>query len=198
VLAISSFLLGADNLSIETSAFFHENLLGSQSSSPSEDEFLIYHNSSAGFSIKYPSEWHIQKLEAKNWVLIRPIERGIGLGIELTPIKLPSTYAEGSGLEILLAEGKKLAIDRHSSNKTSGFKVIESNMTTIDGNRASKLVYLEKALEPEKESKFTEMVFVRGNWRYFVILSAYVEAYDHYEPTFQKMIDSIKITDPMY
>jgi hypothetical protein len=71
-------------------------------------------------------------------------------------------------------------------------------MTTIDGNRASKLVYLERALQPEKESKYTELVSVKGDWKYYVILTAYVEAYDRYESTFQKMIDSIKITNSMY
>jgi hypothetical protein len=115
--------------------------------------------------------------------MFRPIERGVGLLVELSPIELPSTYAEGSGLERLLAEGKKLAIEQYSNDKTSDFRLIESNMTAIDGNRASKLVYLEKALQPQKESNYTELVSVKGDWKYYVILTAYVEAYDRYEPT---------------
>jgi hypothetical protein len=99
----------------------------------------------------------------------------------------------------MLAYYKNLEIEKYSNDKTSDFRLLESNMTTIDGNPASELVYLEKsAVEPEKDLILIELVSVKDKWRYFIVISAFVEEYGRYEPALQKMIDSIKITDPMY
>jgi hypothetical protein len=69
----------------------------------------------------------------------------------------------------------------------------------VDGNPAYELVYLEKSTEePEKELKYMELVTLKNNWRYGILLSAYVEDYSRHLPTFQKMIDSVNITEPMY
>jgi hypothetical protein len=94
------------------------------------------------------------------------------------------------GLE--LAEVNKMKLEQHSNNKTSGFKLLESNMTTIDGNLASKFVYLQTP--SNKESKLTELAFVKDKTMYTVTFGADTDTYSSYAPTFQKMIDSIKIT----
>lgn len=69
-------------------------------------------------------------------------------------------------------------------------------MTTLDGNPASKLVYLAKF--SDKELKYTELVSIKDDMRYSVLFATDVNAYDHYAPISQKMIDSIKLTTPMY
>jgi hypothetical protein len=100
-----------------------------------------------------------------------------------------------SDMEKFLAEDKNYIIEQYSNNKTAGFKLLESNMTTLDGNPAYKLVYLEKrgvGTEPEKEIKYTEL-FSHANVRYDVLFGADTNTYNHYEPTFQKMVDSIKL-----
>jgi hypothetical protein len=79
------------------------------------------------------------------------------------------------------------------SNET-GFKLLESNMTTLDGNPASKIVYLLKPdAESEIEEKYTELISFKNNVRHRIISVADVDEYNNYAPTFQKMIDSIKI-----
>ena len=53
-------LLSAGNLSpMEASAFFHDKLFGSPSSSPSPSEngFLTYQDYPIGITIKHSSEW---------------------------------------------------------------------------------------------------------------------------------------------
>jgi hypothetical protein len=194
---ILGFLLGADNLLPNgTSAFIPENLLSSRSSNPSEDTFSTYQNSSAGFTMRYPSEWEILELDGD--ILFRPVDEGAGLILNLGPIDLPDIVSK-EGLGRMLAYYKNLEIEKYSNDKTSDFRLLESNMTTIDGNPASELVYLEKsAVEPEKDLILIELVSVKDKWRYFIVISAFVEEYGRYEPALQKMIDSIKITDPMY
>jgi hypothetical protein len=80
-----------------------------------------------------------------------------------------------------------------SSNETC-FKILESNMTTLDGNPASKIVYLLKPdAESEIEEKYTELISFKDNVQHRIIFEADEDEYNNYAPTFQKMIDSIKI-----
>jgi hypothetical protein len=128
--------------------------------------------------MRYPSEWEVQELEG--YIIFRPVELGASLILELRPVDLPSLITESKeGLQLALAKSKDRVTQKYSNDKTSGFRLLESNMTTIDGNLASKLVYLEKsAVEPEKVLKLMELVSVKGDWKYTDILSAYVEEYD--------------------
>lgn len=59
---------------------------------------------------------------------------------------------------ILLEERLKQTVERYSTNKT-GFKLLESNLTSLDGNMASILVYLESIeVDGQKvEMNFTEL-----------------------------------------
>ena len=134
------------------------------------------------------------------YIFFRPLEGGASLGIGAHPIDLLSIYTENKDrLGKLLAEGRKLAVEQYSNDKelkSLGFKLLESNMTTLDGNPAYKLDYLTK---PESElQRITEVVSVKDGMKYEIIFSSVVDEYNHYTPTFQKMINSINITTSMY
>ena len=132
------------------------------------------------------------------YIFFRPLEGGASLGIGAHSIDLLSIYTENKDrLGKLLAEGRKLAVEQYSNDKelkSLGFKLLESNMTTLDGNPAYKLDYLTK---PESElQRITEVVSVKDGMKYEI--SSVVDEYNHYTPTFQKMINSINITTSMY
>jgi PsbP-like protein len=193
------FSLGADNLfPIETSAFFHENLLGSQSSTPSESGFSTYQDS-AGYTVKYPSEWQKIEPEEQGYIGFVPTEGGASFVVGAHSVNYSSVDSESeNSLRILLSEVNKAIIEDYSSNKT-GFKLLESNMTAIDGNPASKLVFvLKSGAGSEKEMKHTILSTLKDDMRYTVTSTVGADEYDNYVPTFQKMFDSIKLTDLMY
>jgi hypothetical protein len=133
-------------------------------------------------------------------------EGGAAFVVEAYPIYLQSmanTTLTKDMLGKFLTELKEATVEQYSNNKTSGFKLLESNMTTLDGDIASKLVYVEKT-DPKVEMNFTELFSIRVNSSnynpyvtyytgYGIIFFTNVNAYNHYEPTFQKMIDSIKL-----
>ena len=127
------------------------------------------------------------------YIFFRPLEGGASLGIGAHSIDLLSIYTENKDrLGKLLAEGRKLAVEQYSNDK----ELLESNMTTLDGNPAYKLDYLTK---PESElQRITEVVSVKDGMKYEIIFSSVVDEYNHYTPTFQKMINSINITTSMY
>jgi hypothetical protein len=105
---------------------------------------------------------------------------------------IPSTYTRSeNNLGILLAEVKKITIEKYTNNKTANFKLLESNMTTIDGKPASKLVFL--ATLTDNELKYMSLVTIKNNRRYDFDFAADVEQYNSYAPTFQKMVNSVKI-----
>ena len=183
-------LLAAYNLSpIDT--------LGFQSSSPSENEFSTYQNP-AGLAIGYPSNWQKVELEPQGFIAFRPIEGSADIVVGNKSIDLPTLFrTPKEGLQFLESEVNKIKLEQFGNNET-GFKLLESNMTTLDGNPAAKLVYLQKSdAEPKEEAKYIELLSIKDSTSYSVVFRANVNEFNHYEPTFQKMINSINITEPI-
>lgn len=113
-------------------------------------------------------------------------------------IELPTLFrTPEEGLQFLLSEVDKIKHEQYGNNET-GFKLLESNMTILDGNPAAKLVYLQKSdTDPGKEAKYIELFSIKDSMRYDVGFRADVNEFNYYEPSFQKMINSINITEPI-
>ena len=173
------------------------NTLGFQSSSPSENGFSTYQNP-AGLAIGYPSNWQKVELEPQGFIAFRPIEGNATVVVGNKSIDLPTLFrTPREGSQFLESEVNKIKLEQFENNET-GFKLLESNMTTLDGNPAAKLVYLQKSdAEPKKEAKFIELLSIKDRTRYSVTFRADVNEFNHYEPTFQKMINSINVTEPI-
>jgi hypothetical protein len=183
-------LLAAYNLSpIDT--------LGFQSSPPTENGFSTCKNP-AGLAIGYPSNWQKLELEPQGFIAFRPIEGNATVVVGNKSMDLPTLFrTPREGLQFLESEVNKIKLEQFGNNET-GFKLLESNMTTLDGNPAAKLVYLQKSdADPKKEAKFIELLSIKDSTRYSVTFRADVNEFNHYEPTFQKMINSINITEPI-
>lgn len=89
--------------------------------------------------------------------------------------ELPEVVTETPDLEFELAEEKKLQTE-YNMKELPGFKLIESNMTTIDGNPAYKIVYLVKPdvePEPDRWFKFMELVSIKNDMRYSFSFAIY-------------------------
>jgi hypothetical protein len=171
--------------------------LGFQSSSPSENGFSTYQNP-AGLAIGYPSNWQKVELEPQGFIAFRPIEGNASVVVGNKSIDLPTLFrTPREGLQFLESEVSKIRLEQHGKNET-GFNLHESNMTTLDGNPAAKLVYLQKSdAEPKKEANYIELLSIKDRMSYSVVFRADVNEFNHYEPTFQKMINSINITEPV-
>ena len=171
--------------------------LGFQSSSPTENGFSTYQNP-AGLAIGYPSNWQKVELEPQGFIAFRPIEGNATVVVGNKSIDLPTLFrTPREGLQFLESEVNKIKLEQIGNNET-GFKLLESNMTTLDGNPAAKLVYLQKSdADPKKEARFIELLSIKDRTRYSVTFRADVNEFNHYEPTFQKMINSINITEPI-
>jgi hypothetical protein len=173
------------------------DMLGFQSTSPTENGFSTFQNP-AGLSIRYPSNWQKVELEPQGFIAFRPIEGNATVVVGNKSIVLPTLYrTPREGMQFLESEVDKIKLEQFGNNET-GFKLLESNMTTLDGNPTAKLVYLQKSdAEPKKEAKFIELISIKDSTRYSVTFRADVNEFNHYEPTFQKMINSINITEPI-
>ena len=143
--------------------------------------------------MKYPSDW--QKIKPdKMKIVFRSPEGDAVLFIGTESIDLPS-WVEEENLQVGLAEDKRLMGEALSNNKTLGFKLIESNMITLDENIASKLVYVMKSSAwPGAVMKNTMLVSIKDDMEYTITFGADVNTYNHYAPIFLKMVDSIKLS----
>jgi hypothetical protein len=196
ILTVSIFSLTIVALyPIDSYAFFHENLFGSQSPSSSEDGFTTYQDYSSGITIKHPSDWAKIKEEPGS-ILFKSSNDLAGLGVETEPVELLGVIKTPDLPEIHLEEEKKLHTE-YNTKELPGFKLIESNMTTVDGNPAYRMVYLAKPdidPEPDRWFKFLNLVSIKGEMRYSFLFAIYPASFDKLLPTIEKTIDSIKIT----
>jgi hypothetical protein len=198
---VASLFSAANQPSIYSYAFFHENLFGFKSQSNSKDGFTTYQDYPSGLSVSYPPEW--QKIEDQNFTIFRMQEGSAGIMIQIEPAELPEYFIKTPGdlqmtlLHNYLAESKKLQMDYHLK-ETPGFKLIESNMTTIDGNPAYKLVYLAKPdidqEQPDRTYRSMDLATLKNNIRYYFMVLVDQGLYDRLLPAIHKIVDSIKIT----
>jgi hypothetical protein len=72
------------------------------------------------------------------------------------------------------------------------FGIVESNATTVAGNRAHTIVYTFKV--GEDEYKMTEFWTIKGDKIYYLKYSTESEKSDSHGSTIRKMIDSFRIT----
>jgi hypothetical protein len=145
--------------------------------------FSIYQNASFGISVHYPSEW--QRFEDFRGSWFRNANDSVNVRLESI------TYQNGS-LHELVAQQRKL-----TGNQFPGLEVIESNQTKIGNNYpAFKLVftYPEAPSDPRRII-FKEMQVLAANGTRAFIISYFTtaDAFDHYLPIVNRMIDSFRI-----
>ena len=156
--------------------------------------YLTYKNSMYGFEIQYPSNW--EKVDFGQ--AIEEDDRHIIVTF-LSPPEDPSDIFR----EYLVIQVGKLMFNRSLEqyvdtqinslrDSLPDFGIVESNATTVAGNRAHTIVYTFKV--GEDEYKMTEFWTIKGDKIYYLKYSTESEKSDSHGSTIRKMIDSFRIT----
>ena len=156
-----------------------------QTPSNGNSTFLTYKNPIYGIQIQYPSTWI--KVANQGHEIVRFISPpGVAsLGIiartgasQLIPLQV---YVN-AGIDVL----KKIF---------SGFNLISSNVTTLGGVPAQKIVYTA-SLTPGLKLKFLQYFAIRDNMSYVITSGALPGDFATYLPTLQRMISSLSFISP--
>jgi hypothetical protein len=156
--------------------------------------YLTYKNSMYGFEIQYPSNW--EKIDFGQ--AIEEDDRHI-----VVTFLSPPEDALDIFREYLVIQVGKLMFNRSLEqyvdtqinslrDSLSDFGIVESNATTVAGNRAHTIVYTFKV--GEDEYKMTEFWTIKGDKIYYLKYSTESEKSDNHGSTIRKMIDSFRIT----
>lgn len=156
--------------------------------------YLTYKNSMYGFEIQYPSNW--EKVDFGQ--AIEEDDRHI-----IVTFLSPPEDASDIFREYLVIQVGKLMFNRSLEqyvdtqinslrDSLPDFGIVESNATTVAGNRAHTIVYTFKV--GEDEYKMTEFWTIKGDKIYYLKYSTESEKSDSHGSTIRKMIDSFRIT----
>jgi hypothetical protein len=159
--------------------------------------FSTYENPLYGFRIQYPSNW-ITDVNSNSTVFIKsPYERkrgvGIGgldnfseqLGIFLNPWFITTKSSPGVSANEIIELSKKTRI---------GFNLIERNQTTLEGNFAYKLIWIDFDPELRIQLKHMAIITIIGNNTYYIEYTAESSNYELYLPIINKMVSSLYLT----
>jgi hypothetical protein len=156
--------------------------------------YLTYKNSMYGFEIQYPSNW--EKVDFGQ--AIEEDDRHI-----IVTFLSPPEDASDIFREYLVIQVGKLMFNRSLEqyvdmqidslrDSLPDFGIVESNATTVAGNRAHTIVYTFKV--GEDEYKMTEFWTIKSDKIYYLKYSTESEKSDSHGSTIRKMIDSFRIT----
>lgn len=132
--------------------------------------------------MKYPSDW--QKIEEAGVKAFRERNGMAVFAIYTDPVELPQIITKNPNLlQLQLAEDKKATTESLTNSR-----VIESNMTTIDGNPASKLVSLrtENIEGQDITLRFIQLDTIKNDTRYSFMVAISPASYDEMLPIVQK------------
>jgi hypothetical protein len=163
--------------------------------------FSTYRNPLYGFRIQYPSNWIID-VNSNNTVFIKsPYERkrdvGIGgldsfaeqLGIFVNPSFISSKHNPRESVD----EMSQLLGDNRI-----GFNLLEKNQTSLGGNLAYKLVWIDFDPELRIQLKHMGIVTIINNNLFFIEYIAESPNYKQYLAIIEKMINSYNVSQIMY
>jgi hypothetical protein len=156
--------------------------------------YLTYKNSMYGFEIQYPSNWEKidfgQAIEEDDRHIVvtflSPPEDALDIFREYLVIQVGKVMFNRSLEQYVDTQINSLR------DSLSDFGIVESNATTVAGNRAHTIVYTFKV--GEDEYKMTEFWTIKGDKIYYLKYSAESEKSDNHGSTIRKMIDSFRIT----
>jgi hypothetical protein len=156
--------------------------------------YLTYKNSMYGFEIQYPSNWEKidfgQAIEEDDRHIVvtflSPPEDALDIFREYLVIQVGKVMFNRSLEQYVDTQINSLR------DSLSDFGIVESNATTVAGNRAHTIVYTFKV--GEDEYKMTEFWTIKGDKIYYLKYSTESEKSDNHGSTIRKMIDSFRIT----
>ena len=157
-------------------------------------EYLTYENSMYGFGIQYPSNWEKidfgQAIEEDDRhvvvTFLSPPEGTLDIFREYLVIQVGNLMFNRSLEQYVDTQINSLR------DSLPDFGIVESNATTVAGNRAHTIVYTFKV--GEDEYKVTEFWIIKGDKLYYLKYSTESEKSDNHGSTIRKMIDSFMIT----
>ena len=156
--------------------------------------YLTYKNSMYGFEIQYPSNW--EKIDFGK--AIEEDDRHIVVTFLSPPEDALDIFREYLVIQVgnlMFNRSLEQYVDTQiNSLKDSlpDFRIVESNATTVAGNRAHTIVYTFKV--GEDEYKVTEFWTIKGDKLYYLKYSTESEKSDNQGSTIRQMIDSFMIT----
>ena len=156
--------------------------------------YLTYKNSMYGFEIQYPSNW--EKIDFGQAIeedgrhvvvtFLSPPEGALDIFREYLVIQVGNPMFNRSLEQYVDTQINSLR------DSLPDFRIVESNATTVAGNRAHTIVYTFKV--GEDEYKVTEFWIIKDDKLYYLKYSTESEKSDNHGSTIRKMIDSFMIT----
>jgi hypothetical protein len=156
--------------------------------------YLTYKNSMYGFEIQYPSNW--EKIDFGQ--AIEEDDRHIVVTFLSPPEDALDIFREYLVIQVgklMFNRSLEQYVDTQINSLRESlpdFGIVESNATTVAGNRAHTIVYTFKV--GEDEYKMTEFWTIKGDKIYYLKYSTESEKSDNHGSTIRKMIDSFRIT----
>jgi hypothetical protein len=149
-----------------------------------QQQFQNYQNPTLGVSIQYPSDWELQ--EESNDKL-RFIKQEGFVTADLNVENLDES-------ETTLSEYANTRVNELRAQRP-GFQLISNEPTTISNKPAQKVVYTFEREEDGKTNKVMRIWSTNEDKLYTLAYIAESSQYDRYLPTFQKMVDSFRLSD---
>lgn len=156
--------------------------------SPTTSKFVTYDGSKYGFSIQHPDNW-IKKEDSSGIWFISPVDESGNLRIESQSIQNVSLKEL---LQFQLLQSK---------DSYKEFKVVSSNMTTIDKSPANRTDYKFKVEVPKfmgadiYDYDAIKISTLKDDRLYTVTYFAPPDSFNLFLPIVQKMLGSLKIVE---
>ena len=156
--------------------------------------YLTYENSMYGFGIQYPSNW--EKIDFGQ--AIEEDDRHVVVTFLSPPEGTLDVFREYLVIQVgnlMFNRSLEQYVDTQINSLRDSlpdFGIVDSNATTVAGNRAHTIVYTFKV--GEDEYKVTEFWIIKGDKLYYLKYSTESEKSDNHGSTIRKMIESFKIT----
>jgi molybdopterin-biosynthesis enzyme MoeA-like protein len=155
-----------------------------------------YSNPVFGIKLEYPITWSAFELNSK-------FRDNVTSGIALLRAPLDNVsdkYAERINFNTQVFDSKNATLDAYTSSilnsyaNTSGVKMLESAATTLAGQPAHKVVFLDERVDPLKLKKMQVWSVFNNSKSYVVTFGAEESKYQAYLPLFQEILKSIQVT----
>jgi hypothetical protein len=155
-----------------------------------------YSNPIFGIKLEYPITWSAFELNSR-------FRDNITSGIALLRAPLDNVsdkYAERINFNTQVFDSKNATLDAYTSSilkayaNSSGVKVLESSATTLAGQPAHKVVFLDERVDPLKLKKMQVWSVFNNSKSYVATFGAEESKYQAYLPLFEDILNSIQVT----
>jgi hypothetical protein len=155
-----------------------------------------YSNPVFGINLEYPITWSAFELNSR-------FRDNVTFGVALLRAPLDNVsdkYAERINFNTQVFDSKNTTLDAYTSSilnsyaNTSGVKVLESSATSLAGQPAHKVVFLDDRVDPLKLKKMQVWSVFNNSKSYVVTFGAEESKFQGYLPLFQNILNSIQVT----